>query len=143
MNIRTLIIPLASVVALSAASAQDGGRPLSTSLTGATEVPGPGDTDGAGTAEIKVNPGQAEICYSLTVSGIDAATAAHIHKGAAGAAGPVVVGLTAPTSGESKGCATVTRELANEIIKDPAAYYVNVHNAAFPKGAVRGQLGKK
>jgi CHRD domain len=143
MKISTLILPLASLVALSAAGAEDGGRPLSTMLTGAAEVPGPGDTDGTGTADIKVNPGQTEICYSLTVSGIDPATAAHIHRGAATVAGPVVVPLAAPASGASKGCATVTRELATEIIKDPEAFYVNVHNRAFPQGAVRGQLSKK
>lgn len=143
MNIRAFILPLASVVALGAANAQDGGRPLSTTLSGAAEVPGPGDTDGKGTAQITVNPGQMEVCFTLSVSGIDAANAAHIHKGAAGAAGPVVVPLTAPAWGESKGCAKITRELAGEIIKNPADYYVNVHNAAFPQGAVRGQLGKK
>ena len=125
-----------------AATAADGGRTLQTNLTGAAEVPGPGDPDGTGTAQITVNPGQNQVCYKLSVSNIAPATAAHIHEAAPTAAGPVVVTLGAPTSGMSSGCVTVTRALALEILKDPADYYVNVHNAAFPAGAVRGQLAK-
>jgi hypothetical protein len=71
--------------------AATGGRPLSTVLTGAAEVPGPGDPDGRGTARLTLNQGQEEICYDLTVSGIAPATAAHIHVGTADVAGPVVV----------------------------------------------------
>lgn len=130
----------ASLVAVSLASA--GGRPLSAELTGAAEVPGPGDPDGTGHASVTVNPGKSEVCYELHVANIDPATAAHIHVGAAGEAGPVVVGLAAPTNGMSSGCATVDRELALAILKHPDQYYVNVHNASFPAGAVRGQLSK-
>jgi len=75
-----------------------GGAPQSTTLTGAAEVPGPGDPDGAGTASLRLNPGQEEICYELTVSNIAPATAAHIHIGGPAVAGPVVVGLMPPTS---------------------------------------------
>lgn len=126
-----------------AALAQDGGRKLQTSLTGAAEVPGPGDPDGRGTAQITVNAGQNRVCYKLSVSNIATATAAHIHEAPPTAAGPVVVALGAPNaSGTSSGCVTVTRAVALEILKRPADYYVNVHNAAFPGGAVRGQLAK-
>lgn len=120
----------------------EGGRPLSATLTGAAEIPGPGDPDGAGTAQVWVNPGQGEVCFVLSVSNIAPATAAHIHVGAAGVAGPVVRGLTPPTSGFSSGCVSVDRDLAQAIIHNPSDYYVNVHNAAFPMGAVRGQLSK-
>ena len=136
---------IAASVALVAtsAAAQTGGRKLQTSLTGAAEVPGPGDTDGRGTASITVNPGQKRVCYKLSVSNIAPATMAHIHEAAPTAAGPVVVTLRAPNAaGTSSGCVTVTRALALEILKDPGDYYVNVHNAAFPAGAVRGQLAK-
>lgn len=120
----------------------EGGRPLSASLTGPAEVPGPGDPDGSGSATVRVNPGQPQICYALTVTGIDAASAAHVHRGATGAAGPPVVTLDAPADGSSEGCATVARDLAQEILRNPGGFYVNVHNAAFPNGAVRGQLGR-
>jgi hypothetical protein len=134
-------VAAALLAAASPAQADDGGRPLSTTLTGAAEVPGPGDPDGSGSAVVRVNPGQAEVCYALTVSNIAPAVAAHIHVGTATVAGPVVVGLTPPTSGSSSGCASVSRELAIAIILDPENYYVNVHTSEFPAGAVRGQLG--
>ena len=133
---------VAGLLVVSAASvAASGGRPFSTTLTGAAEVPGPGDPDGEGSAKITVNPGQGQICYWLDVSGIAPALAAHIHIAPVGVAGPVVVPLAAPTSGSSSGCADVDRELALAIIHDPAAYYINVHNADHPAGALRGQLG--
>jgi hypothetical protein len=125
-----------------AESADNGGRKLQTPLTGAAEVPGPGDPDGGGTATVTVNPGQGRICYEIVVTNIGAATAAHIHEAPAGVAGPVVVGLQAPSDGDSKACVDVTNALALEILKAPADYYVNVHNAEFPGGAVRGQLAK-
>jgi CHRD domain len=125
-----------------ASTATAGGRQLATELTGAAEAPGPGDPDGTGSARLTVNPGQEEICYEITVSNIAPATVAHIHRAPAGVAGPIVVHLVAPTDGTSADCADVERDLAREILKDPAAFYVNVHNADFPAGAVRGQLSK-
>ena len=67
---------------------------------------------------------------------------AHIHKGPAGVAGPVVVPLNAPENGFSKGCASVAAETINAILASPAEYYVNVHTTAHPAGAIRGQLAK-
>ena len=126
----------------SPAAGEQGGRPLSTSLTGAAERPGPGDADGSGTFSARVNPGQGQVCYELSVSGIDPATAAHIHAGDPTVAGPVVVPLEAPADGSSEACASVERDLAQMLIQSPEDYYVNVHNAAFPQGAIRGQLSK-
>jgi hypothetical protein len=142
---------LASLVALALAGpasaaklsgADQGGRLLTTTLTGAEEVPGPGDPDGTGFAAVTVNPGKGLVCYELSVSGIDPATGAHIHEAPFGEAGPVVVPLEAPTDGSSSGCATVTRDLAKDLLKNPADYYVNVHNLEFEAGALRGQLSK-
>ena len=140
--IALMLLVAAVAVAGTAGAVQAQGRSLSTTLTGAAEVPGPGDPDGAGTATLTVNPGLGQICYELTVSGIAPATAAHIHLGAVGVAGPVVVPLAPPTGGSSSGCAEVSRELALAILKTPSDYYVNVHNADYPAGAVRGQLSK-
>jgi hypothetical protein len=132
-----------SLLAISAVSvAATGGRPLGATLTGAAEAPGPGDPDGSGSVWITVNPGQQEVCYALSVSGITPAVAAHIHIGDVGVPGPIVVPLVAPADGSSMGCADVTRELAMALIKDPSSYYDNDHPADFPGGAVRGQLSK-
>jgi hypothetical protein len=138
------LISLTSVLAVLVfvTAAQADGRPLETSLTGAAEVPGPGDPDGSGEAFLALNQGQGEICFQLAVSDIAPATAAHIHRGPEGVAGPVVVGLAPPTSGFSSGCVSVDRDLVKEIRQNPSGFYVNVHNAPFPGGAIRGQLGK-
>jgi len=133
---------IAFLLPASAASAEQGGRPIEVELNGAAERPGPGDPDGTGTAGFRINPGQGEVCYTLTAANIEASTVAHIHRAPPTAAGPIVVHLNAPTNGRSSGCATVSRALAKELIQTPEAFYVNVHNAPFPAGAVRGQLGR-
>ena len=144
-----IALPLAAAFATSAVAqpASEGGRKFTTELTGEAEVtaagvPNQGDLDGTGTATLTLNPGQGRICYTLQVSGIAPAAAAHIHEAPATTTGPVVVPLEAPTDGDSSACATVDRELVKDILKNPADYYVNVHNADFPAGALRGQLSK-
>lgn len=116
------------------------GAGLNARLSGAEEVPGPGDPDGRGMAEITIVDRTDNLCYELSVANIDVATAAHIHRGARGMAGPPVVTLDAPTDGESNACLSVASALADEIRNNPAGFYINVHNAAYPGGAVRGQL---
>jgi hypothetical protein len=133
---------LVLLVAVMPVFADGGGRPISVPMTGAEEAPGPGDPDGSGHASFSLNQGQGEICYTLTVEDIAPATAAHIHIAPPGVPGPVVVPLEAPTDGSSSGCASVSEELIKAIRQNPGAYYVNVHNAEFPGGAVRGQLSK-
>jgi hypothetical protein len=141
VGVLLLVLALA-FVALGSTALAHGGRPLATTMTGAAEVPGPGDPDGVGTALLTLNPGQEEICFELTVANIAPATAAHIHVGPVGVAGPVVVPLPAPTSGSSSGCVSAARALIKAIIQHPENYYVNVHNAEYPAGAIRGQLSK-
>jgi hypothetical protein len=114
---------------------------LRSSLTGLQEVPGPGDPDGTGTAIVRANPAEGQVCWNLSVRDIDSATAAHIHRGSAGTSGPPVVPLATPgADGRSEGCAAAERALVHEIANRPFEFYVNVHSAAFPAGAVRGQL---
>lgn len=115
---------------------------MTASLTGAQEVPGPGDTDGSGTAEITIVDATDNICYDINVRNIAPATAAHIHRGLPGQSGPPVVTLEPPTDGGSEGCVSAPGALADEIEANPAAFYVNIHNAEFPNGAVRGQLDR-
>lgn len=140
-----LAISVAAATAFSAdtvSASEDTGKRFQVTLQGEAEVPKLGDPDGTGSATIRVNPGRGQLCYSLTVTGIAPATAAHIHEAPAGSAGPVVVGLTAPKNGKSEGCSTVSRDEAQDIIRNPESYYVNVHNAEYPGGALRAQLQK-
>jgi len=133
----------ASAAKLGVGGADQGGRQLTTTLTGEQEVPVLGDLDGIGSATVTVNPGQGVLCYELSVSGIATATAAHIHEAPPNAAGPVVVTLTeVPFDSFSSGCVEVDRAEAKEILKNPADYYVNVHNEEYEAGALRGQLSK-
>lgn len=135
-----VVVALAVPTAASADSSTDLAPFSFTRLTGAAEVPGPGDPDGLGFAFVRWNADNGLICYNVFVRGIDPATAAHIHVGDENTAGPVVQPLEAPTDGYSAGCA-VNGELAAALDANPDDYYVNVHNAEYPAGAVRGQLG--
>jgi CHRD domain len=136
------IFVLALAVLTSAYLAAADEMKIKANLTGAAEVPGPGDPDGGGTVQVTLNPDKNEVCYDLTLTKVDEATAAHIHEGAVGKDGPVKVGLDAPKGGSAKGCKTAEAAVVKDIMANPANYYVNVHNAAHPKGAVRGQLAK-
>ena len=143
-----VVLMVLTVLALGSVAA-DGGRQFTTTMTGAAEVnaqgvPNQGDPDGIGTATITLNYGQGTVCWELSVSGITLpASAAHIHEAPVTAPGPVVVPLSAPdASGFASGCATVDRELIKDIIQHPEEYYVNVHNADYPSGALRGHLSK-
>lgn len=116
---------------------------MTASLTGAQEVPGPGDPDGSGTAEITIVDATDNICWDLNVRNIAPATAAHIHRGGPGEAGPPVVTMEPPTDGGDEGCVAGPGALADEINANPAGFYVNIHNAEFPEGAIRGQLERR
>jgi hypothetical protein len=136
--------------AFSAAPVAEGGRKFTTSLSGAAECNSSGtcnlgDPDGSGTAQVYVNYGQNRVCWDITVSNIDSPTRAHIHKGPITGSGGIVVSFfeTAATA-NLESCTTTALDpaLVKDLIQNPQDYYVNVHNVAFPGGAVRGQLGK-
>jgi hypothetical protein len=114
---------------------------LDAKLTGAEEVPDPGDPDGRGHAVVLIRADEGELCYVLTVRRIETAHLAHIHIGPAGTPGPVVVDFTPPTPKSSDCLTGLDTELLHDIVNNPSGYYVNVHNPSFPRGAVRGQLG--
>jgi hypothetical protein len=122
------------------------GRPLGADLSGANEVTA-GDPDGTGQAELTLNQGQGEICWSLETQNVESPTRAHIHSGVAGVNGPIVVTLydlvvSPPVPVATSGCTNVDPDVIKEIRQNPEQFYVNVHNAEFPAGAIRGQLTK-
>jgi hypothetical protein len=113
-----------------------------TKLTGEAEVP-PGDADGIGRAKILLHQQRSQVCWFIRVRKITLpATAAHIHFAPAGVAGDIVVPLSAPDArGQARGCISADPVLIAAIAENPEQYYVNVHNADYPAGALRGQLG--
>ena len=112
---------------------------FSTDLTGAAEVPGPGDPDGSGQAMVSLSPGSGEVCLALTLQGVEP-TGVLLQEAPAGESGPVVLALPLPAEG-ADGCASADEQLLVRLEKDPTRFYVNVHSAELPDGAVRGQLG--
>lgn len=143
-----LFAPLFAIAALAAAAtpqshqtATTGGAKLRATLTGAAEVP-PGDKDATGSFTATLNPGDDQLCYELKADKFNTPTAAHIHQGAVGQNGGPVVMLEPPKAGMSNACIAVAADLAAKLMQHPENYYVNVHNAAFPNGGLRGQLAK-
>jgi hypothetical protein len=142
VNVHTAAFPAGAVRGQLAVA-----RTLAATLTGATEVDAVtgafrrGDTDGIGHAVVSINPDQDLLCVELQVARIDAASAAHIHEAAFGSNGPIVVPLPTPgADGIAVACQPVAGADLDEILASPASFYVNVHTAAFPNGALRGQL---
>jgi hypothetical protein len=134
MNMRYLVI--GAVVGLGLATAAAAAE---TKLT--AKLSGP-DAKASGTATVRVDD-KNQVCWDLSSKGLTDVTAAHIHKGAAGANGPPVVPFSGvDATGASKGCAAAKPDVAKDLVANPADYYVNVHTKAAPGGAIRGQLGK-
>jgi hypothetical protein len=132
-----------ALVALFAVVAVASGKTtkLTASLKGSNEHPA-ADRDGRGTASISLNTSSGRVCWRFTYSKIATPTAAHIHKGTSRtAAGPVSVPLLASNGAFKKsGCTSASKSVVAKIAKNPAGYYVNIHNKKYPNGAIRGQL---
>lgn len=109
----------------------------------ALELKGTSEPNAKGTAVLRIRKDAGLVCYRLHVENVTLpTTAAHIHRGAAGVSGPVVVPFTAPgANGNSSGCATATATLIDEILGNLPGFYVNVHTQEHPAGAIRAQLG--
>jgi hypothetical protein len=114
-------------------------------LNGANEVPGPGDPDGFGQAFLRLSSDQ--VCFALEWSDIGQPTRGHIHFAPVGVAGPIVVpffealpGSLPDAMASARGCVAADPALIAKIRDNPGDYYVNLHDATFPAGAIRGQL---
>jgi CHRD domain len=107
-------------------------------LSGSNEDPA-GNAAMTGTATITINDEAGQVCSTVTTTVKDA-VAMHIHKGASGANGAVVVPLDIKSINGAKVCVPATAAVAEAIQGDPAGYYVNVHTPGKPAGEERGQL---
>jgi hypothetical protein len=135
MRIFTSTFAAAALALAATAATAAPGAPMQIKLTGADK----GDPAATGTASVTVDAAAGQVCYKVATS-ITNATMAHIHKAPAGASGPVVVPFANLKEGKTEGCATAAKPVAEDLLANPADYYVNVHSPAFPAGAVRGQL---
>jgi hypothetical protein len=115
---------------------------LTAQLAGVMEGDNPGDEDGSGTASIVLDPEAGTACWELSVENIEPVAQSHIHVGAEGESGDVVVPLDIDGfEGTSEGCVEEQdADTLQAIVDNPAGYYVNVHTEDFPAGAIRGQL---
>lgn len=152
---RLILLSLALVTSLglaATAAASAGHVELNARMSGAQEVP-PADPDGTGRAEIDLKARTNEICWVVQFNRVGAPNKGHIHFAPAGVNGDVVVPLfdvaADPANplhdrlerGRASGCATADPALIAAIAESPESYYVNLHNARYPGGAIRGQLG--
>jgi hypothetical protein len=137
VNVRlVLLLAIAAVAVPAVALASGSEKEFQANLTGKVEMP-KGAPAGKGTASVKITG--TKVCWKFTgIKGIGTPLAAHIHKGGAGVSGPIVV----PFGGKfrASGCIASTAAVVAAIAKDPKGYYVNVHTAKYPGGAIRGQL---
>ena len=144
-----VIVALALVsltVGVAIAGAQGSQNEFKATMKGSSESPkGPSSASGTFTVEFK--NGQA--CFKMSVKGLGAfPIAAHIHRGAAGTNGPIVVDLKATAKSTWKGtsprvaqkCVSARAATVSAIRRNPGNFYANVHTSAYPGGAARGQL---
>jgi CHRD domain-containing protein len=118
----------------------------------AAGTPGQGDLDGTVTGTLQLDNGTGagttgSATFNLTLSNIDLTTLSghHIHQAPATTTGSIVIDFGDPDtirsgnllSGTITGlpAATISNAFAN-----PTGFYYNIHNGAFPGGAVRDQL---
>lgn len=115
------------------------GRGFTIALAGENDVPAAGGHSSAAAA-VTIHRANDRVCWTVTrLTGVPAPLYAYIHRGSAGAAGPVVIPLGARYA--PAGCVTgVAPALLVQIEAHPRGYYLAIHNRQYPAGAVRGQL---
>jgi CHRD domain len=115
-------------------------RTYAVKLTGAAETPA-GAPGGSGKAVVTLSTKLGKACWTFSsLSGFSNPTFAHIHVGAAGTSGNIVLPLSTGATFLTKGCVPASATLISAIAANPHGYYVNIHNKQYPGGAVRAQL---
>ncbi|HEX5621270.1 MAG TPA: CHRD domain-containing protein [Solirubrobacteraceae bacterium] len=143
MRSMLILAALAALVLAAPASAKV--KRLETNLTAAQETM-PTDPDARGSVKLRLDRAKKRVCFTIRVNdAVDDVVAAHIHKGAKGVDGDILVDLiTTPEPGPKfTGCTkNVARSVIRAILRHPRRYYVNVHTMDFAGGEIRGQLHK-
>ena len=125
--ILTLLVFIVAVSFVLVAQQKEGARPLVAKLTGS------GDADGSGTALIRLNATQSQLCYELAVSNIAEPKSLMILSNAK--AKIVTFGVNS-----SSQCEVMETEKLMDLARNPTSYTISVQNAEFPNGAIQGQL---
>jgi len=138
------VLALLSLAALMALGLSSGSvamsGPWSAKLTAAQEIPKQVVKDTSGHGSFTATLTGTKLKFTLTFAGLTgAATAAHIHLGAMGVSGNVLVPLCAPCKSPVSGTVTVSAAVEKDFTKH--LLYVNVHTVKNPAGEIRGQLG--
>jgi CHRD domain len=138
--VRLRLIVLLAVIGVAvpavALASRSGTLKFEAYLTGKSEIP-KAAAKGKGTVNITITGNK--VCWKFTsVGGFDKPLVSHIHRGGSTVSGPVVVPLGGKYA--AKGCIASTGATVKAIEKNPKGYYVNIHSAKYPNGAVRGQL---
>jgi CHRD domain len=137
MLARSTITAAAAVLAIAALGVPAATAAPAIPLSGGQETDA-ADPDGHGFFTYSIDG--TTFCWTLSWQDIAPPTAAHVHVGPRHVAGPVVIPLNVDGVPGPDGCTTIDPVLAAAISADPGDFYVNVHNAEFPPGAIRGQL---
>jgi hypothetical protein len=118
---------------------------LTARLSGNNENP-KADPNGRGAAAVVISGNR--VCLSISYARLSTVAAAHIHRGARGVNGPIVVDPKFTGGPGVRGtlgrCVTPNAGTSvSDIRNNPGGYYVNVHSSQFPGGAIRGQLSRR
>ena len=130
---------LAALLVTAVALAAPQGMGWSAKLTVAQEVPKQAVKNAKAKGSFHATLAGNTLKWRLTFARLTGpATAAHIHMGAMGKAGAVVVPLCGPCKSGVSGTAKLTKALERAATKHKL--YVNVHTAKNPGGEIRGQI---
>jgi hypothetical protein len=152
VNVHTVALP-GGAIRGQLSSVTGGAITYAAELRPGNEVP-PANSTAYGSAFVTFDPIRQTIAWEAHANGIASPNVSHIHRGAAGVNGPVILNFaTSPSqipNGRTNGSGPVTAaQTANLLPADlqnlsapatAAGYYVNIHSSAFPGGEVRGQL---
>jgi hypothetical protein len=156
-----LAVGLTAVVAISGAGVVSANAPAThfrAHLTGAQEVP-PSGSEATGTLDLRLTDNDTKLRFRLRAEGVTRIVQSHIHIGAPGTNGPVVVFFFAPTPNTADKAVTGedfevrgVRTAADFALPAGVTFaafladlrsgnpYVNIHSPAHPGGEIRGQI---
>ena len=140
-SFRILVLAAAAMALLAVASpAHAAPVQLTATMTPDEEVPLKGPDGATGSATLDFKTYTNEVCYTFVTTNLtDPLTSGHIHKGAKGAPGDVLIDLQV-TAGKLTGCVPSDAAKMQAVLANPLGHYVNLHTQAHPQGALRGQL---